>query len=245
MAGKNDGDIRDAVEVMLKNQKEIREAMEDPVQQRFVDVWMAETRLTLFSIGESADYAKVIPMLQGIVEADDCIRHRDALIDALAQKSCLDLAKKDQGFANLLESCRRFQTGKEILTLALTSETLAPVVLGDAEAKECLQVVLKSDDQFPSFRRPADLVLIKHLAPERSAEAQAEYESNRHYKQEVVLTSHLSPFDPDVTVAEYFILLAEGKDAEAKALFEKARAEGRQVDHRCLPGSASPTHRRT
>lgn len=103
-AGEKDDDIRKGQAVSQKEWEEILTAVSDGTQKRYAEIGLAQSRLSLFNLGEKTSPEAEIEALRAMQPEGDSSRLRGVLLNALAQKSLTSISAGNSDFA---EDCSR------------------------------------------------------------------------------------------------------------------------------------------
>ena len=226
IAGEFDDNGRTYTAQAVEKQKAIIAELNDKKARRRAELTLSDLQISGFSRGDSIDYPQEISKIRQLVSEDNSITFHRTLVTALSQNACHELGEANAEFKTFLERNRRLLSAKQILILALTSETLRPLVLGSATAKEALNTALESSVQFPSTVEAEHVLMVQYLRPDQLADAKSAFTSNVFNELDQKLIDFLSPWNPGTMVSSYFLETVRGNSSEATKMLEKAKASG-------------------
>lgn len=222
--GEKDDEIRKQIALKDKEWQEIHDQLTDPKQRHFARVVLAETRLSVFSIGE-ADPKTIdseIAYLQSALKDRPSSRLRGTYLDAVAQQALLALSSENEIFAEFVESGRRDLSGRQLLLLALYSDRLRPLVLAHGPCKKALQGNHEQTSAFPDSPGPEDWMAAAHLKVANADAIKASALKNQDELLAIQFHHRTTPWVPSAILRTYQALHLRGEEGEAKALLQQA-----------------------
>jgi len=226
LAGEHDTDIRQSLALHLEQQRDLLRGLTEEGARQHAQILVTESLLSSYTLGESIDYDKEISLIRAITEKAPSLRTTNALVRALSQQACLQLAKSSPEFKKLVEDSRRYLDAETLLTLGLTSDTLRPLVLANTTAKEALLTKLKSDQGFSSSTDASRVILTQHLKPTEHAHVLKQFQGSSLVGININFLTATSPWHPQTLIAKYLYLKCQGKTSEASKVLEKIRQSG-------------------
>lgn len=222
--GEQDEDIRKSNAIAEKEWTEIHAELTDPKQKAYARVALAETRLSLFSLGDPSSTTLETEMaaLKTILEQHPSSRVRGAYLDARSQHALIALSSQNQQIAGYLKSGRRNFGARQLIAYALYSDSLRPLVLAHVKCKQVLNDIHEHSSLFPKTADPDDWFLATHLAPDSADEVKANALKNQTGLLSGQFLYQTTPWSPSSIMNQYQSLHLKGEDEKANALLKQA-----------------------
>lgn len=220
-----DDDMRRSQELYEKDLEKILAEVSEAAQKNIAKLNLTDVRLTRYSLGMPLNLDAEIAALRAIQTTGYSARLRGVLREALSQKALNSLSAGNDDFAKYVESGRREFPASDLLYFALTSDRLRPAALASDDAKTALQESYDYGRRFPASFSPSDWLIAKHLDPSNAEAVRTATLNNRIEIATAQFSAATTPWAASSVLTSYKWLLVEGKEAEARALLERARAD--------------------
>jgi hypothetical protein len=188
---------------------------------------MAEAMLDLQAYTGKADYAEVVKLAEEADRSAPSASTSSRLMGALLARAADELRRTDAGFKAFWDANSR-SVGTPVLMAAAAAQPgpLRDAILKQPDVRSAIDLVRKSNAQFPSGGSPLDWALIRAADPAEADKLAARLRQNECERLEHAITAMLAPASVDSAIQRHWFHEAVGETDEAREALTRAASFG-------------------